>query len=431
MLPVKFKNYRIAKSNDVISAQEGFSMLQQRIITLMCAHIQPEDDEFKEYKIPIRLILGRKKSESLGGGYQRVREAAEGLTKSAINIETDDRWVSYAFITKAEGRKGEGFIRVRFSAEMKPFFLSLKRNYTSYFLKNVYNFRKSRFSLRIYELCIQYVPKTWKRVFDIDKLRHILSIDDKYQRIADLKRFVLDPACSEINGHSDISLEYELLKEGRRFSKVVFRVSPNEHFVSPPEPGEPAFELNDTEAQVLDEVSDESSELPEWLNEKKASAMAERYGAERLAFYVRRIEAKENIESKAGYLYKALKEGYYEQDMKDDRQAREAKQKSDSERKKHQDENRRTEELKAEFHARYERRKQEVLESHDSEDNRFEYMSDIEFESGYVYEKKFLQEWSAGTPSEDALKFYGKWLLKRHGEQQDWDLDTFLEIHEI
>ncbi|BDD12971.1 hypothetical protein FUAX_54030 (plasmid) [Fulvitalea axinellae] len=434
-VPERFKLYKVVKSNKVINAKESFSLYQQRIILLICAQIKPEDQDFTEYKIPIRDIVGLESGKKISSGYKRVRDAARGLTKSSIDIDYGGRWESYAFITVAKGDIKKDYITVKLSMEMKEFFLNLKDNYTSYLLKNVYAFSKSHYSLRLYELMIQYFPKIRKRKMDIDYLKEMFYIRDKYKHFPSFKRRVLDVAVDEVNEKSDINITYEIVRVHRVPKAIEFSIAPKSGLVPDTESTETPLSdgtdpitipAEDAEAQPPASVS---IALPDWLTEKKLYGMVKQYGEEKVAYCIARIEEKKDVQSKGAYLYKALKEDYYGQEIEAERERKKKQEDADKRRKDKAKQQADKQQLEQRFHEEYARKKNEAIELHDSEDSRFEYMSDIEFESEYKYERRYLQEWTDNTPSEDALKFYGLWLLKRHGKKQDWDLDTFLETN--
>ncbi|MGL4524121.1 MAG: replication initiation protein [Spirochaetia bacterium] len=219
---LSFHNYKIVKSNKLIEAKSDYSALQQRIILLALVQIRPTDASLKMYKINIRDVLGTNHSSH----YEYVREAVERLHQSVIKIETQKEWTTYSFITKAHGRIGQNYIEIQFHQDIQEFLLGLKSHYTSYVLGNVIKFKKN-YSLRIYELCKQY-EKIGKREFEIDYLKNILSLDEKYHSFAAFKRYVIDPSLAEINQFSDLFLSYDAMKDGRKTARIIFDIQHNQ-----------------------------------------------------------------------------------------------------------------------------------------------------------------------------------------------------------
>ena len=61
---------------------------------------------------------------------------------------------------------------------------------------------------------------TGYRKIKLDDLRNMLELNDKYPLTADLKRWVIDTAIDELNEKSPITIKYQLLKTGRKFTHL-------------------------------------------------------------------------------------------------------------------------------------------------------------------------------------------------------------------
>ena len=95
--------------------------------------------------------------------------------------------------------------------------------FTQYELLSVSGF-KSAYSIRLYELAIKLLGMKNQKV-EIDELRRILQLDDKYQEFKILKRDVINLACNEINEKSDLLLNIEPVKLGRKIVALEFQVA--------------------------------------------------------------------------------------------------------------------------------------------------------------------------------------------------------------
>ena len=94
-------------------------------------------------------------------------------------------------------------------------------NYTAYFLKHVAKFRSS-YSIRLYEMLIQ-----WKSVgsteIEVDELRQLWVLENKYPAMCDLKKRVIEPALRDINEYSNLWVKVGQRKRGRRVHSLQFR----------------------------------------------------------------------------------------------------------------------------------------------------------------------------------------------------------------
>lgn len=114
--------------------------------------------------------------------------------------------------------------RVIFDERVIPLLSDLRASFTQFLLSDVAEF-SSIYSYRIYQLLMQYLDKNtgkgWTRI-DLDDLRYMLLLLDKYPLTADLKKRVIDVAMTEINEKSPLKAQFELVKKGRKFVAVKF-----------------------------------------------------------------------------------------------------------------------------------------------------------------------------------------------------------------
>ncbi|BDD12781.1 hypothetical protein FUAX_52130 (plasmid) [Fulvitalea axinellae] len=448
-----YKDYKIVKSNELINSKSRFTLMQQRIILLMAARIKITDADFIPYHISISEILGLGPNDKVKGQqYNDIREAAVGLTNSAIYLQQGDKWRSMAFISVAEGEKGKNFITVQFSPQMKPFLLNLKDNYTSYFLKHVFSFRSAH-SIRIYELLAQYYPKIRSRKFDLEYLKDMLYVGDKYNRFFDFKKYVIEVSVKEINALSDIYVEYEVEKKGRKVVGLIFHMSKNVQNVPSEQenqedkmdmtllPSPPMIPKEKAEKKPKKKkekpVAPAMEESPAWIvaeqeagqlsldlvAEGKAAAkpatgikpatiqkLEQKYGKALTDFYVKKVSALDEVANKTGYLITALKSGYYQEEFEGMSAEADRKRKLAEERERKQSYERKKQEISAEYDEYLKNLKRRLL-AEATEDDQAEYLFDLETSSN-SYLKKFIAEWEADQPSETALGFYGTWLIE-------------------
>lgn len=110
--------------------------------------------------------------------------------------------------------------RIIFSQEIIPLLSDLRASFTQFLLSDVAEFG-SIYSFRIYQFIMKY-KDFGKAKINLDDLRYMLLLMDKYPLTADLKRWVLDVATKEINEKSPYNISYEMIKKGRKFVAVEF-----------------------------------------------------------------------------------------------------------------------------------------------------------------------------------------------------------------
>ncbi len=86
---------------------------------------------------------------------------------------------------------------------------------------------KSKYAIILYELAKDY-EKVEIPEITIDDFRKLFNIENKYSKIPDLKRRVLEPAVKELNENEsvDFLVSYELKKTGKVYTRIKFHVKP-------------------------------------------------------------------------------------------------------------------------------------------------------------------------------------------------------------
>lgn len=100
------------------------------------------------------------------------------------------------------------------------YFTGLTERYTYLEIQTLLSF-SSIYSIRIFNLLKQYKQK--KKTFNIEKLKEMLLITDKYKNFSDFKRYVIEPAIKDINEHSTMKVSYETDgAKGKKVTEITF-----------------------------------------------------------------------------------------------------------------------------------------------------------------------------------------------------------------
>jgi plasmid replication initiation protein len=216
------KNDLIVKSNYIIEASYKLSIGEQRIIYVLTSMIKPEDKEFKPYRINIKEfaeIIGVKTKDI----YYQVHKYIESLRDRDLTIRKQNSVLKMKWLSSAEYFSNDGYIELCFDPKLKPYLLLLKDRFTKLSLTQMVSFT-SQYSARIYEFLKQY-EKLNKRIFVIEQLKCDLGISiDEYKMYADFKRKILIVATKEINDKSDLYVDFEEIKTGRKVTSIKFNI---------------------------------------------------------------------------------------------------------------------------------------------------------------------------------------------------------------
>lgn len=214
------KDNLIVKSNQLIEARYDLNLNEQKIILYAISQINRDNKSFNSIELNITEFTDL--LDTKGKRYEEIRNIVRDLRKKEIIINTEDKEYITGWLSSITFSKNTGKIKIRFDDDLIPYLLQLKNRFTRYQLRNIL-YLKSKYSIRMYELLKQY-ESIGKRNFSLKELKKILFIDDQYIRIYDFERFVLIPAKDEINKYTDIKIDYEKQKRGRKIVGIEFLI---------------------------------------------------------------------------------------------------------------------------------------------------------------------------------------------------------------
>jgi len=311
----------VVKSNALVNAMFDLSLQGNRFlafaISLLDRHQEPEIGKPIELEIPVKEFAATFELDQKSA-YREIEILADQLQRKIITLQPDQslngRRVKVGIITKQEYLDGAGRVWLRFDEDLVPHLLGLKAQFTQYRIKDVYQFSRAS-SWRVYELLKQY-KEIGKREFEIEEFKQKVGVQGAYSRPTDLKRFVIDPAVAEINATSDIKVQYEQKKRGRRVVGFLFLIRDNASTKTPQEKVRAVAEKLDT---GLDKAPDMAALL---RNEYRVSAKqarqlanlaASQHSTHRLTKQLPDIKARyeklpadKHKTSLGGYVFRAL-----------------------------------------------------------------------------------------------------------------------------
>jgi len=231
------RNQLVVKSNALVNAMQDLSLQGTRFLAYVVSCF-PRDIEItpgKPYDMTVDVSNFAESFDiDLKNAYREVELLATQLQKKIIQFRQDDGTrVKVGIITKQKYHDGEGRASIRFDEDLLPHILALRDKFTKYKIKYVYQFT-SAYTWRLYELLIQNKDMK-KRDFDLEEFKWKVGVAEKYGAIGDLKKRVIDPSIDEINEYSDIKIQYDQVKRGRRVTGFVFYITENQEGKTPRE----------------------------------------------------------------------------------------------------------------------------------------------------------------------------------------------------
>jgi hypothetical protein len=228
-----FGKLSLVQPNSVTNARYDFTSVQENILTWMIGAIQKHMTK----EMPLACDL-------FGNPYFRLvcSEVAKGNTKHYVwkqlttmrtkafefaytNAQGNTEKVNTALIGAFRSVENTDFIDVEISSWALPYLIYWGKGVGgTIFNRTIALTLKGVYAKRMYKLC-----KRWddKGGFTIPLLefRKTVQIENKYERPAEIMKYVLDPAQAELNQCADVTFQYGFVKtKGRKFDRINFKI---------------------------------------------------------------------------------------------------------------------------------------------------------------------------------------------------------------
>lgn len=309
----------VKKSHELVTARYSFNLMEMRLFTLIVSMIQDKDEDFKTYTIPIKNIIQTFgiKNKNI---YAEINQLTTSMLKKIIVIpiqeEGKDKEIKTALVSSFKYEvDGRGVLEASFHPVLKPYLLQLKSKFLLYDLKNILKI-SSWHSIRFYELLKSY-EGIGRRVFEVQELKEILCVEDKYAKYANFKKRILLKAQEDIGKHTDIRFTFEEISEtSRSVEKLIFNIYKNKKAV---------IENDEIEEDQTNNSNPSENNLS--YDEIKAFGVSKATIGSQIIwnyeeeFIVQTLKYCKNhfktnaVKQKWGFFLKALKEGYYKEEI--------------------------------------------------------------------------------------------------------------------
>jgi plasmid replication initiation protein len=226
------ENRLVVKDNALIDASFNLSLIEQRLMLLAIVEAREVVNLTPETPIEVKAITYKDQYKTdQSEAYKQLSEASKQLFNrqfsyidkySNKNAVTVSRWVNEVTYVN-----DKGMVVIYLNRNVISMISRLEKDFTQYLLKQVSEF-KSKYSIRLYEILIKHKELSNTKKYSITEIRKLLGLElNEYERIAVLKRDVIDKAVSEINKKTDINVKYDQFKEGRNITHIIFKITKN------------------------------------------------------------------------------------------------------------------------------------------------------------------------------------------------------------
>ncbi len=348
--------FLVSQSNDLVEATYSTALTARahKVARLLLALIKPDDHDLRLYSVKIddlKEYLGNSGGAvTWGRFYEDLKDISKRLNSEPIEIKSDKKALVAYFISSYEIDLRAGTVTYEISSQLKPYLIQLKGNFTAYQLSNIPKLN-SKYSIRLYELLHQY-RRFGRRVFEMADLQR--KIGSEYEKYSHFKSRVLDATKADLEANSDLSFDYEEIKEGKKVTRIEFFIYSSQpqkkktDNAPPPvlsfitegdQPAEKPSELSETTIATLKSLGIHTKNIEKQLDlgfkivaDESARKEAVRRCGELEAYYLEKIallrESKGVGEGNpAGFLIKALQEDWQSSKVQREQQVKSSAQK--------------------------------------------------------------------------------------------------------
>ncbi len=301
----------LKKHAAIIHCSNTLTLLQRKISNALLFHAYPKLMEEEEHEITVRELC--QIIDYQGNNHGAIKDALKQLISTVLewNIVDDslgeEEWTASSII--ASVRIKGPLCSYAYSPRMKAL-LHSPQMYGKINLIVQSHF-KSSYGLAMYENCVRYQGLPYTKWFDLALFRKLMGVpDDKYPIFRDLKKRVIDKSVEEVNTFSDLFIEPEIKREGRKVSKIRLKLQER--------PKKKRIGIGDQPARAGEGYPTElinKLTAVYGLNQQQIRAIAELYQVDFVLEKIALVEATPSfvqgqIRNLAGYLMNALKSDY-------------------------------------------------------------------------------------------------------------------------
>lgn len=221
-------NKLVVKHNKLIEFKGRMTTNELKLFSLIIADVREQQErQFEEYEIDISVLQETTKDKNF---YNYIKDIALRLEDKRIvidrlNEDNKKYFNTIRLINKPRYTEGNKNLTVDLDRDLIPYIIDLKREFTRYQIENILRLNSS-YAVRIYELLKQY-EKIGEREINIKDLRNYLGIEkEEYTRFDNFEARVLLPAKKETNKYTDLIIDYEKIKTGRKITSILFKINP-------------------------------------------------------------------------------------------------------------------------------------------------------------------------------------------------------------
>ena len=220
----------VVKDNALMNASYNLDLVEQRLILLAIVEAR-ESGKGINANDPLT-VHAESYINQFGvarqTAYQALKDACDDLfarqfSYQEINERGNTENVRSRWVSEVRYVDAEATVKIIFAPIVIPLITRLEERFTQYEMKQISEL-STGYAIRLYELLICWRTTGKTPIIELADFRQKMGVlDAEYQRMYDLKKYVLEPSLKQINEHTDITASYEQHKKGRVITGFSFK----------------------------------------------------------------------------------------------------------------------------------------------------------------------------------------------------------------
>lgn len=222
---------RVTMSNRLTASAHSLTLAEKRLISLAISKINstvpaPPDGIIKS-RIYAEEFARLFEVDHRSTAYRELKVASDKLFDRKFSyLDVDGADAKLRWTHKAKYHPKEGWVEVHWSPDVIGQLTGLKKHFTSYRLAQASALRRVS-SWRLLELLMRY-QNTGSAEYTIEEFSHAVDAAPSLKKdFAQLRRRIIDPAVKELKKKSNLLIDWEPIKAGRKVKAVRFTFMPN------------------------------------------------------------------------------------------------------------------------------------------------------------------------------------------------------------
>jgi plasmid replication initiation protein len=314
------KELFLKKHVAMIHCENKLTLLQRKVCNILLYNALSDIDTKNSFEISVKelsSLVGYKSND-----VKHIQESLLALLPVIMewNLLSDKTFVDKSGENKPQYKWGastllagveieNGLISYSYSEQLKKILINQEiYGRINLFVQSKFN---SSYSLVLYENCVRFKNIHHTPWINLALFKALMGVtNDKYALFKDFNKYVITVAMKEINLKSDIFLNIEYRKKGRRISEMRFLINDNENY-------KPVFKkLRGERKEFTKNANQINYDLLNILTDgmgisiEEAKKILHSYDEENILNKIKYVKSKKNIKNIRSYFITALEKNY-------------------------------------------------------------------------------------------------------------------------